>query len=67
MGSSHRKFRSQISDNCRDEKQSRKIESEEKTTGARKSEERRYRRKKCSESRESLCFSIDLWVGRVEK
>ena len=30
-------------------------------------EERRYRCAKCWESRETLCFSNDLWVGRVAK
>ena len=41
--------------------------SEERRSEEKKSEERRCRCTKRSESRETLCFSTDLWLRRVEK
>ena len=52
-----------------DEKQSReeaerRERSEERRVEEKESEERRCR---CAKSRETLCFSTDLWLRRVEK
>ena len=45
----------------RERLEERRVEVEEK-----ESEERRYRCAKRQESRETLCFSNDLWLRRVE-
>ena len=55
-----------------DEKQSREDAErrerlEERRVEEKESEERKYRCAKRSESRDSLCFSNDLWLRRVEK
>jgi len=39
----------------------------EKISAEKESEERRSRHAKRQESRETLCFSNDLWLRRVEK
>ena len=68
--------RSQTSDNMdrgraemgRVEEKSRREKSRrEKIREEKESEERRCRCAKRSESRETLCFSNDLWLRRVEK
>ena len=50
-----------------DEKQSREEEERRDRSEKKRSEERRCRCAKRWESRDSLCFSNDLWLRRVEK
>jgi hypothetical protein len=48
----------------REEKSKREKSRREKIREEKESEERRCR---CAKSRETLCFSNDLWLRRVEK